>query len=568
MLAVAVHLLTGRYGATEYNDRSRPEWPPHPARLFSSLVSAWADADQPDPDERAVLAWLEGQPAPELVCSDSEQLLWRDAVTVYVPGNDPSALKSNVDGKHDELMAVTAAMSTSGDAKAEKSLRRAETDYREMLRKAATATGSESMSIIASALEVLPDNRNRQPRTFPSVTPPDPVVRFVWRDAVPTEEQRETLDRLLGSVARLGHSATLVSIHLEAQPPGDATLVPRAGGKHSLRVPRTGLLDRLEQEFDRHQGTKERLLPAAMTGYDPPKPHRPTPPVGNLSGDWYLLEIPTRDPDTRQLRALRNTRSLELARAVRDAVLVYTAQGTGIVSGLWPDGSHRPHLAVVPLASVGHRWADGMLRGVALMLPTMVTPVDREIVERAVAEWQSEGLTARLPGSGGEIAVPFDRARHVPAEPTTSTDAVWAEQPMALRRSTWCRPSRHWVSASPLALDRAVPGLREGREGTELAAQESLSRSCARIGLPEPTRVVIGPVGMTAAVPAAPGRGAGRRRTFPQFVAAGTGQHKQCVHASLTFAEPVRGPVLIGAGRYLGYGLFLPVKEDGSCPAN
>ncbi len=560
MLVVALHLLAGRYGATEYNDRSRPEWPPHPARLFSALVSTWADADEPDPDERAALEWLERQPAPELVCSGSNEVLRRDAVTVYVSGNDPSALRSTVDTKHDELMNASAAMSTSGDTKTEKALRRAEAAYDEALRKAATATGSESTSVIASTLEVLPDNRNRQPRTFPSVTPSDPTVRFVWQDAIPAETQREALDRLLARVARLGHSATLVACHLETQPPRSATLVPREGGGQSLRVPRAGLLDRLEREFDRHHGIKERLLPAAMVGYGPPDPQRTSAAVGNLSGDWFLLEIRTRDPDTKQMQALRNTRSLELARAVRGALLAHAEPDTGIVSGLWPDGSHRPHLAVTPLASVGHRWADGTIRGVAVMLPATVTPTERAIVEHAVADWRSDGLTVQLSGSTGSLRVSFDPARLVPAEPVTSTDALWTDKPLALRRSTWCRPSRHWVSVSPVALDRAVPGLHEGRDEAELAARESLARSCTHTGLPEPTQIVIGPAGMAAAVPHAPGRGS--RRTFPRFIAAGTGQRKQCIHAALTFPEPVRGPVLIGAGRYLGYGLFLPVKED------
>ncbi len=31
MLGVEVRFLTGRYTATQYNDRSRAEWPPHPA---------------------------------------------------------------------------------------------------------------------------------------------------------------------------------------------------------------------------------------------------------------------------------------------------------------------------------------------------------------------------------------------------------------------------------------------------------------------------------------------------------------------------------------------------------
>lgn len=561
MLAITVHLLTGRYGATEYNERGRPEWPPHPARLFSALVAAWADADEPDPDERAGLAWLECQPAPELVCSEWDEVALRDVVTVYVPGNDPSALKSTADGKRDAVTAASEAVATGGGAKAERSLRRAEAAYREAVRTAATATGNESASVIAATLEVLPDSRNRQPRTFPSVTPPDPTVQFVWPGASATEAQRSCLDSLLARVARLGHSATLVSCHLAVDSPGEATLVPRAGGSLTLRVPRSGLLDRLEHEFGRHRGTRERLLPAAMIGYDRPSPLRREPPTGSLSGDWFLLELPARDPGTGRMQALRNTRSLELARAVREALLAHVAPDAGIVSGLWADGNHRPHIAVVPLASVGHRWADGTIRGVAVILPTTVASEDRAIVERAIAAWRSEGLAVRLPGSRQELVFAFTAAQLVPAGIPTAAD--WADRPMALRRPTWCRPARDWVSVSPVALDRTVRGLREGRAGAEDAAKGSLVRSCVRAGLPEPTEVAIGPAGMVTAVPAVPGRRSRGWMTFPRFVAAGTGQHKQCIHASLTFAEPVRGPVLIGAGRYLGYGLFLPVSEAG-----
>ena len=53
MFAIAVELLCGRYTAMQFNDRTRPEWPPHPARLFSAMVAAWADADEPDPAERS-----------------------------------------------------------------------------------------------------------------------------------------------------------------------------------------------------------------------------------------------------------------------------------------------------------------------------------------------------------------------------------------------------------------------------------------------------------------------------------------------------------------------------------
>jgi CRISPR-associated protein Csb2 len=54
-------------------------------------------------------------------------------------------------------------------------------------------------------------------------------------------------------------------------------------------------------------------------------------------------------------------------------------------------------------------------------------------------------------------------------------------------------------------------------------------------------------------------------RQFPGYKT-GTGTPRACVHAQIEFAEPVRGPVLVGAGRYLGYGLCLPreLREETS----
>ena len=40
MLTLEVEFLLGRYAAADFRDREQPEWPPHPARLFSALVAA------------------------------------------------------------------------------------------------------------------------------------------------------------------------------------------------------------------------------------------------------------------------------------------------------------------------------------------------------------------------------------------------------------------------------------------------------------------------------------------------------------------------------------------------
>ena len=88
-IGIEVNFLTGRFVATCHNDRRQPEWPPHPARLFSALVAAWADADEPDAAERAALEWLESQASPEIAASDAVP---RKAVSHFVPVNDASVV--------------------------------------------------------------------------------------------------------------------------------------------------------------------------------------------------------------------------------------------------------------------------------------------------------------------------------------------------------------------------------------------------------------------------------------------------------------------------------------------
>jgi len=564
MLAVALDLLTGRYGATEYNDRSRAEWPPHPARLFSALVATWADSDDADPAERAALSWLEQQGAPTLVCSPENGVARRRVVTFYVPGNDARVLTS-VDGKHEARESAAGTLrraQATGDLKAVQragaAVRTADAAYRDAVRKAAMATGSESGSVMAAALQVLPETRNRQPRTFPTVTPAQPRVWFLWPDAEPTAATRATLDAVLARVARLGHSSTLVSCSVGDPPAGTATLVPRPDGETVLRVPRAGLMDRLEREFVRHQGSRERVLPAPMTRYGAPEQARWIEPSGVLGGDWVVLERQRWAPDGERSPQVGITRTLELARAVREALLGCASDSSApFISGLFPDGLPRPHLAIMPLADVGHRWADGLVRGVALVFPAGES---RGVIEDALREWRQAGLGVRW--GGGDDQLTFGAPRVAPP------DETWSDAPYALRRTTWCRPARHWVSATPVALDRLVRGLHDPRRqpAADEPAREIIARSCVHSGLPEPVDVVVSPVGMISGVPPAPAgdpSGGRVRRQFPRFIAAGSGQVRQCVHVGLTFAEKIRGPVLLGAGRYLGYGLFLPVHEDG-----
>jgi CRISPR-associated protein Csb2 len=86
MLALEIEFLLGRYCAADFRDRDRPEWPPHPARVFSALVAASYEAGLRE-SARAALLWLEGQPPPQI---SAPEAAFQDPVTAFVPVNDPS----------------------------------------------------------------------------------------------------------------------------------------------------------------------------------------------------------------------------------------------------------------------------------------------------------------------------------------------------------------------------------------------------------------------------------------------------------------------------------------------
>ena len=223
-----------------------------------------------------------------------------------------------------------------------------------------------------------------------------------------------------------------------------------------------------------------------------------------MAGDWIVVEV--------ESPHLGLTRSLELTRAVRDALAAAYPDAGAYLTGRFPDGEARPHVAVVPLADVGHRWASGIVRGVALVLPDAIDAADRERVDLAVRTWRAEESPLRL-SDGAPVVV--GAVQEIAAGETSA--ALWSDVPFALRRSPWCRPARRWVSVTPVALDRHVPEVLRSPAAVEVVAQ-----ACWNAGLPEPVSVELGATSTVVGVPRAGRRDL--RRAFPPFVAAGSGQ--------------------------------------------
>lgn len=545
---IEVNFLTGRYVATFHNDRQRSEWPPHPARLFSALVATWADADEPDVTERDALEWLEAQGPPAIAASESVP---RSVVSHFVPVNDASivggawqarkakTITGLLDQLDEELISshgeITRKVSRIKDRLARQ--RDVETQI--------SRTGNTNPS---SAVTMLPDHRGKQERFFPSVTPHDARVTYLW-DAAAPEAVCETIDQLLSRVTRLGHPSSLVSCRVTMESPA-ATHAPSDVGQ-SLRTVRRGQLAELERQYVRHEGVKPRSLPYTDVRYNATaETVQPEPTLQpNTSGEWIVFEF------AHNSRSFPATRTVDLATAMRGAVLNY-AEDTmpeGL-SGHRSDGkpTYDPHVAFLPLPYVGSEYADGRLLGLALSMPKSLGDDVRRAVFRAIGRWEQEAPQHPYPlrltlGSQGVVHMTRLRGH---------ADLA------ALRPSIWNRPSIRWVSATPIALPRHPGSLSEGTAAARAKAWKSaetgVATACGHVGLPEPlsVEVALNPF-IVGAKPAK------RFPSFSQNGKKGKPVRRQLVHASLTFEHTVEGPLMLGAGRFMGLGLMRPMPEFG-----
>ena len=536
MLAVEVDLLTGRYTASAHDDRDQPEWPPHPARFFSALAAMWGDTDEPDDAEAAALTWLEQQDPPLLQASSDVAL--RVTNTHYVPVNDVAVVREH-SSPYAKLVEA-AERARAGGAPGVTALASQEERARTTSRSYTTKAGASGES-----LKLLPDERERQPRTYPTVRPADPRVHLIWPQADPDDGTRRALDGLVRRIWRLGHSSSLVACRLVDEAP-EPTHEPAQRGEHLLRVPVEGLLEELRLEHQRHRGRQPRVLPAVTATYRAVRPDDAEDhPVPLLGGEWFVL-VPREGP------AVTPSNALEVARAVRLALLAHGGTPSPhVLSGHADSGagapgaaSDRPHLAVVPLPWVGHPQADGDVRGIALALPRDVTGDERDAVVSALARWGgTEGrFEVRTSGGRRRLLVPVPRL----SPPATAT------------RARWARASTTWLTASPIALDR-FPGELTSRDPAVAAraaaeAEETVALACERAGLPRPVEVDVSRAPLLS--------GSAPVRRFPAYRAR-AGTTRASVHARVFFARPVAGPLLLGAGRYFGRGLMAPVG-DGS----
>lgn len=532
--SLVIEYLTGYAVATDPANRERAEWPPHPARVFMALAAAHFETEPGNLEQRKALDWLATLEPPDLRIPEHTL---RDVLTAYVPVNDMEVPKrKTIDGWH--------------------------------------PTALDDRNAVKDAMVILPAYRtNKQPRTFPRVHVGSEPVILTWHASEdPPAAHLDALESICGNVARIGHSSSLVWVRLERGASALPTLVP---DQHSLerrlRTVHPGALHRLEEAFNKaaidefadletqianSKGKAKKSLQEKLNGRFPGGKPKSQRPVFSISRGYRPIEAPrpaaVESPFDANFIVLRESddstesfgleSTAQIMRALRNVLMSRSPVQPvpSWVGGHEPNGeklTSQNHMALIPLAFVGREYADGHLMGVGILLPRDV-PLRRraEVLAPILFNEQNQPRTLEL--TMGQAGV-WKLVRETDLSPKHT-----------LQTRTYTGPSASWATVTPILLDR-MPKADRSNEPIEWREEVAgiVVQSCSNLGLPEPISVRIEKTPFfIGSLRAMPGQGG-----FPQLR-----RGKYQVHVQIDFDAPVQGPLLLGAGRFLGYGLMRP----------
>lgn len=391
------------------------------------------------------------------------------------------------------------------------------------------STGKEKPFPVMGAMRI---GRDRKGRRFVSqaveLDVREPHATIGWprpgdRDAwgAGDFEAAESLSRLVGY---LGHSSSVVAVDVIREVPSSAWM-PDEDGTLLLRVPHADRFAALERAF----GAGRR--PPASTWQPYGQQHVLS---SGPSGPWCdtvvfrLTGGPHRLPLVASLQATRSLRE-QLNGVFRQPPL--NEEPPEVVSGRAPSTNghtvtQSPHLAFVPLPDVDHAHAGGHLLGLAILLPRVLKGDVRRRVLSAIAQLAHFDLAGI--GRWGLERQTLETPLH------------------GLLPETWTGPSRAWATVTPMAFDRD-PGDPYGED-----AEAGVRLACKRLDLPAPAEATLSSSPFVLGVEHA--------REFPLYRPTTATPPRRHAHVRVEFDEPIHGPLVIGAGRYLGYGLCRPIR--------
>ena len=477
-LCISVTLLDGLFHGKR--DAGEAEWPPSPLRLFQALLAGartgcrtreWSDA------KADAFRWLERRQPPEIVAP-----LGRPApsYSLYVPNNN-----------------------------SDKTFNRQDRLTTKVARPHRTAGGRT-----CHYLWKMDDDMAEH----------SPAAEALRREA------RRILALGWGIDQAVGDGLLLTPAEAAALPGLRWTPWESAGpsGAVPLRIPRPGTLDDLERVHASF------LASVSRDGYRPKR----KPSVFATAAYARPLTLPGRPSAGFDLhdrrgdrRAFAQTDAVAVAAMVRHVACEaakrdsheFPGRSELYVAGHVGDAQESPpRFSYLPLPTVGHPHADGLIRRVLIAEP-YGTPGDH-------ARWARRRLRH------SELTDTTGQARCVLA-PAEGTDNVAA---------CYTRPARSWSSVTPVVL----PGFDDGRH---YKAQRLFFKATGQAGLPVEAIAEM----VLRKAPFWPGSQHPRRYRRPDYL-----RDLPAWHVHLRFHEPIPGPLAIGAGRHCGLGLFAAEKGD------
>lgn len=475
-LCISVTFLDPQFHGRLDGDR-RGEWPPSPMRLFQALLAGartgcrnreWCDA------KVEAFKWLEGREPPEIVSPEAHPA---QAYTLYVPNNDS-------DKEFDRHERLTA--------------------------KVARPHGLVS----GQALHYLWGIGEEEWKTGVARTVADVLCR----------ETQHLLALGWGIDIVAGNGAVLSAS--EAQGLGGERWHPWTGYRSPgsiRRVPAQGTLEDLKQAHSEFLNRIDGDL------YRPPR----QPSVFDEVTYLRYTDVPRRRSAMFDLRddhgrwqALRHTNVVVVAAMLRHVACEaakrdpHKFEGGPEVYVAGHVGERKdspPRFSYLPLPSIGHPHADGLIRRVLI--------AEHRGGDGTYARWaESRLLSASLEGTDRRVHGILTRAQ--------ITDRVYER---------YLVESRNWATVTPVAL----PGFDDGNQSkAERLFLKAVEQAPLPVGAVEEITLRKAPFWPGSQHPAMYRRPQEYLKNWPLW------------HAHIRFKSPVPGPISIGIGRHCGLGLF------------